>query len=63
MRGLFDEAKGMGILKKEADCHALSRLVMSSVEGAILISKASKDGESLRGTVETLKSVICAYRV
>ncbi len=63
MRALFDEAKTMGKLKEEADSASLSRLVMSSVEGAILICKASKDAESMRETVETLKSVISGYKV
>ena len=59
---LFADAKKSGILKEDADEEALSRLVMSCVEGAILISKASKDTESLVKTVDALKSVIARCR-
>lgn len=52
----------MGKLRKEANSASLSRLVMSSVEGAILICKASKDAESMRQTVDTLKSVISGFK-
>jgi hypothetical protein len=59
---LFNEAKDMGKLGQSADCEALSRLIMSTVEGAILICKASKDQESLTKTIDTLKSVIKGFR-
>jgi hypothetical protein len=60
---LFGEAKEVGELRKETDCDALSRLIMSAMEGAILICKVSKDPASLLKTVETLKSVIASHRV
>ena len=52
----------MDMLKKDTDCDSLSRLVMSTLEGAILICKASRDAGSLRKTIETLKSVISIHR-
>jgi hypothetical protein len=60
---LLGEAKEAGGLTKETDCDALSRLIISSIEGAILICKVSKDSGSLLKTVETLKSVIASHRV
>lgn len=59
---LFEEAKALGGLKRDTDHNALSRLIMSALEGAILICKASKDPASLSKTAETLKSVISLYR-
>ncbi|MBI4596374.1 MAG: TetR family transcriptional regulator C-terminal domain-containing protein [Candidatus Tectomicrobia bacterium] len=58
LNSLFEEAKKQGKLRKNADCKALSHLIMSTVEGAILICKASKDSPTLRKTLETLKSVL-----
>jgi hypothetical protein len=40
------------------DSDALSRLVISSIEGALLLCKASKDPDALRKTGEALKSVV-----
>ncbi len=59
---LLGEAKEAGELRKETDCDALSRLIISGLEGAILICKVSKDSGSLLKTVETLKSVIASHR-
>ncbi len=55
---LFEEAKSLGELKQDTDSDALSRLVMSTVEGAILICKTSKDADGLRRTIGALKSII-----
>jgi hypothetical protein len=55
---LFEEARRLGKLNPEVDPGALGKLVMSTVEGAILICKASKDGASLKTTTETLKWLI-----
>lgn len=63
LSSLLGEAKEVGELRKETDCDALSRLIMSAMEGAILICKVSKDPASLSKTVETLKSVITTHRV
>lgn len=53
----------MGKLKPDADSDGLSRLLMSSIEGALLICKASKDTESFRKTAEALKSAISLQRI
>jgi len=63
LSSLLGEAKQMGELRKETDCDALSRLIMSTVEGAILICKVSKDPASLLKTAGTLKSIIASHRV
>jgi hypothetical protein len=62
MSSLLGEAKEIGELRKETDCDALSRLIISAIEGAILICKVSKDSGSLLKTVETLKSVIASHK-
>jgi len=62
LSGLLREAKQVGELNKDTDCDALSSLVMSAMEGAILICKASKNPTSLLKTVEALKSVITSRR-
>ncbi len=59
----FDQARTMGILKPDADSDALSRLVMSSIEGALMLCKASKDTESFKKTAEALKSMISSQRI
>jgi hypothetical protein len=53
----------MGKLKPDADSDALSRLVMSSIEGALMLCKASKDTESFRQTAEALKSMISLQKI
>ena len=63
LSSLLGEAKGVGGLRKETDWDALSRLIISAMEGAILICKVSKDPVSLLKTVETLKCVIASQRV
>jgi hypothetical protein len=60
---LLGEAKEAGELRKETDCDALSRFIMSAMEGAILICKVSKDPSSFLRTVETLKSVIASHKM
>jgi len=59
---LLEAAKDKGILSANVDCDGLSRVIVSTLEGAILICKASKDKESLLKTAEALKSVISACR-
>jgi hypothetical protein len=59
---IFKEAKEIGSIKSNIDCDALSNLIMSTIEGAILICKVSKDRESFIKTLETLKSVIYSYK-
>lgn len=55
---LLEEAKAAGMVKPDTDCLNLARLIMCTMEGAILIAKASKDKEALAETVQALKSVI-----
>jgi hypothetical protein len=59
---VFEEAKKAGSIKSDTNCIAISNLIMSTIEGAILISKTSKDLESFIKTMETLKSVIYFYK-
>jgi TetR/AcrR family transcriptional regulator, transcriptional repressor for nem operon len=59
LRDLFDEAKAAGKLSDEVDTDGLSRLVMSSIEGALVMCKASKDTDSLKKTAEVLKRMTC----
>ncbi|MDY6881861.1 MAG: TetR family transcriptional regulator C-terminal domain-containing protein [Desulfatiglans sp.] len=56
--GLFQEATERGQLKKDTDYDGLSALIMSGIEGGILISKASKDKEAILKTIGALKAVI-----
>jgi hypothetical protein len=60
--GLLNEAKNGGMLRPDADCNSLGRLVMSTMEGAILIYKASKDKDAFLETIQGLKSAIQQYR-
>jgi hypothetical protein len=62
LTGLLEEARNKGILRPNTDCDALSRVIVSTLEGAILICKASKDEASLLKTAQGLKSVISGYR-
>ena len=55
---LFDQANQAGNSALRIDSDALSRLVISSIEGALLLCKASKDPEALKKTGEALKSVV-----
>lgn len=60
---LLEEAKKAGSIKPDTNCNAISNLIMSTIEGAILICKTSKDRESFIKTMETLKSIIYFYKV
>jgi hypothetical protein len=62
LSSLLAKAREAGELRKQTDCDALSRLIMSTMEGAILICKVSKDSASFLNTVETLKCVIASHR-
>jgi hypothetical protein len=62
LSSLLAEAREAGELRKQTDCDALSRLIMSAIDGAILICKVSKDPTSFLRTVEVLKSVIASHR-
>jgi len=58
LRDLFRQARTEGRLKQDVDCSALGHLVMSTIEGALLICKASKDTESFKQTAEALKRLL-----
>jgi hypothetical protein len=59
LRELFHEAKTAGMLATDLDEDSLSRVVISSLEGALLMCKASKDLESFEKTAEALKRIAC----
>lgn len=63
VRDLLDEAKSVGKLKEETDSDALGQLVISAIEGAILMHKASKDPETFQKTDRALKQVLAGLRV
>lgn len=63
VRKLFEEAKNLKELKEEADCDALGHLVISCIEGAILMHKASKDPGTFQKTGRALKQVIAGLRL
>jgi hypothetical protein len=55
---LLTEARDRGELPPETDCDASALLVMSVIEGALLMCKASKDTEAFGRTAEILKGVL-----
>jgi hypothetical protein len=55
---LFEEANREAESQCVLESESLSRLVISSIEGALLLCKASKDPTSLRKTGEALKFVV-----
>ncbi|MBI4966347.1 MAG: hypothetical protein HY913_23915 [Desulfomonile tiedjei] len=59
LTNLFDEAKALGKVPEGSDGDALSRLVICTIEGALLVCKASKDTESFKRTAEALKLLAC----
>jgi Transcriptional regulator LmrA/YxaF-like, C-terminal domain len=63
LRDLFEEAKESGSLPQDTDSDSLSYLVMSSIEGALILFKASKDSESFIRVGKGLKSVIACMRI
>jgi hypothetical protein len=60
---LFDQANQASKSEWRIDSDALSRLVISSIEGALLLCKASKDPDALKKTGEALKSVVRLCRM
>ncbi len=61
--GLFEEAKSAGTLRPDTDSDSLSHLVISAVEGALILYKASQEPEAFIKTGSALKSVIAGYMV
>ena len=63
LQQLFEEAKAQGILETGTDARALSHLIVSSVEGAIILYKASHNPDAYTSIGEALKSVIHCHKV
>jgi hypothetical protein len=61
--GLLEEAKGDGSLKEDADVSALSHLVISSIEGALILHRVLAEPEPLEKTRDALKLVISLHRL
>jgi hypothetical protein len=59
LRALYDRAKLEGKLDESVDSESMSRVVISSLEGALLMCKASKDLDSFKKTAEALKRIAC----
>lgn len=59
LRALYDQAKLAGKLEENVDSDSMSRVVISSLEGALLMCKASKDLASFKKTAEALKRIAC----
>lgn len=62
LTGLFDEAKATGIIEDDRDSEALSYLLISSLEGALILYKASKDVKAYTKTHDALKAVLMGLR-
>ena len=56
--GLLEQARRQGSLKPSADIQSLARLVISAMEGALLIAKAGKDPSHLEQTVDALLDLL-----
>lgn len=63
LRGLFEQAKEQGRLAEQDNSDDLTRLVMSTIEGALLICKASKDIRSFKQTGEALKGILSTQSI
>ena len=58
IQDLLEEARQAGRLRAAADCAALAGLMVSALEGALLICKAAKDGTQLQQTADTLLALV-----
>jgi hypothetical protein len=56
--GLLAEAVAAGRLPARTDPEALAGLAVSTLEGALLLAKASKNKARLRQTAATLKEIL-----
>lgn len=56
--GLLHEARQAGRLGPQTDCAALAGLMVSALEGALLMCKAARDGAQLRQTADTLLALL-----
>ena len=59
---LLEQAKEQQSLKTDTDCEALTHLIMSTIEGAILICKASGDLQAFEKTTDTLMAVVYSHK-
>ncbi|MFH1116099.1 MAG: TetR/AcrR family transcriptional regulator [Pseudomonadota bacterium] len=61
--GLFDEAKGKGLVHGHLDSEALGHLIVGSFEGSLILFKASQDPAVYAKTRKALKGVLAGLRV
>ena len=59
---LLEQAKERKILRNGTDSEALTHLIMSTIEGAILICKASGDFQAFEKTTDTLMEVVYSHK-
>jgi TetR/AcrR family transcriptional repressor of nem operon len=59
----FDEAKDTGRISHEHDSTALSHLIISSLEGALILYKASMQQDAYNKTRDALKSTLEGLRL
>ncbi len=59
LQGLLWEARP--ILTEDADPARLSRFIIATLEGAMLLSKVNRDAEMLRGIAEDLKRFVSSH--
>ncbi|MFC1836482.1 TetR family transcriptional regulator C-terminal domain-containing protein [Thermodesulfobacteriota bacterium] len=60
---LIEEAKSSNRIDREVESDPMSFLIISSIEGALILHKASHDGAVLRKTGRALKSVLSSVRI
>lgn len=58
LESLIGQAKEAGQLDAETDGDALALLIMSVIEGSLLICKAGKDTDQFQKTAGILKTII-----
>lgn len=60
---VLQEAKSLGKLRAETDTESLSHLIISSIEGSLVLYKASRDPEAFVKIGAALKASIFAQMV
>lgn len=63
IQDLLEQARQAGRLRPETGCAALAGLMVSALEGALLICKAAKDGTQLRETADTLLALVAGQEI
>jgi AcrR family transcriptional regulator len=61
--GLLQEAKAKGRLRPDFECQETAQLIMCTMEGALVICKASKDTGQLQRTGDTLIRLILDQQI